>query len=59
MELTVMKMKLLKKASKVIHYRQYKKFDKCKFREELRQKINGGIDHYGSFETMYISPSLK
>ena len=54
MVLTVMKMKFVKKTSKIIHCRQYKKFDKDKLREELTQKLNGGIYSYELSESIFL-----
>ena len=50
----VMKMKFLKNAPKVIHYRQYKKIDKKKSREELKQELNRSINCYGSFKSIFL-----
>ena len=47
-------MKFIKNTSKIIHCRQYKKFDKDKLREELKQKLNGSIYNYGSSESIFF-----
>ena len=35
------------------HYRDYKHFDRCKFKNNLNGKLSDGISNYESFETTF------
>ena len=46
---------LFKKHSRLgRHYRDYKYFDRTKFKNNLNEKLSEGISNYESFETTFI-----
>ena len=51
---TVMKMSFKKHSSIERHYRDYKYFDRTKFKNNLNEKLSEGISNYESFETTFI-----
>ena len=54
MIITVMKMSFKKHSPTKRHYRDYKCFDRTKFKNNLKEKLNEGISNYESFETTFI-----
>ena len=55
MVVTVMKMSFQKDPPKEVYYRDYKKFNKELFKEELKKKIDREVGCYETFEKMFIS----
>ena len=51
---TVMKMSFKKHSPIERHYRDYKNFDRTKFKNNLNEKLSEGISNYESFETTFI-----
>ena len=51
---TVMKMSFKKHSPIERHYRDYKYFDRTKFKNNLNEKLSEGISNYESFETTFI-----
>ena len=54
MVITVMKMSFKKHSPIERHYRDYKYFDRSKFKNNLNEKLSEGISNYESFETTFI-----
>ena len=54
MVITVMKMSFKKHSPIERHYRDYKNFDRTKFKNNLNEKLSEGISNYESFETTFI-----
>ena len=54
MVITVMKMSFKKHSPIERHYRDYKYFDRTKFKNNLNEKLSEGISNYESFETTFI-----
>ena len=54
MVITVMKMSFKKHSPRERHYRDYKYFDRTKFKNNLNEKLNEGTSNYESFETTFI-----
>ena len=55
MSITVLKFKFEKSKSKEVNYRDYKKFDQCLFKTDLKAAFSGGCDTYQEFETIFLS----
>ena len=53
MVITVMKMSFKKHSPIERHYRDYKYFDRTKFKNNLNEKLREGISNYESFETTF------
>ena len=49
-----MKMSFKKHSPIERHYRDYKYFDRTKFKNNLNEKLSEGISNYESFETTFI-----
>ena len=56
---TVMKMSFKKHSSIERHYRDYKYFDRTKFKNNLNEKLSEGISNYESFETTFTEVLKK
>ena len=54
MVITVMKMSFKKHSFTERHYKDYKYFNRTKFKNNLNEKFNKGISDYESFETIFI-----
>ena len=54
MVITVMKTSLKKHSPIERYYRDYKYFDRSKFKNNLNEKLSEGISSYESFETTFI-----
>ena len=54
MVITVMKMSFKKHSPTERHYKDYKYFDRSKFKNNLNEKLSEGISNYESFETTFI-----
>ena len=54
MVITVIKMSFEKHSPIERHYRDYKYFDRTKFKNNLNEKLSEGISNYESFETTFI-----
>ena len=54
MVITVMKMSFKKHSPIERHYRDYKYFDRTKFKNNLNENLSKGISNYESFETTFI-----
>ena len=54
MVITVTKMSFKKFSPIERHYRDYKYFDRTKFKNNLNEKLSEGISNYKSFETTFI-----
>ena len=54
MVITVMKMSFKKHSPIERHYRDYKYFDRSKFRNNLNKKLSEDISNYESFEITFI-----
>ena len=52
--ITVMKMSFKKFSPIETHYRDYKYFDRTKFKNNLNEKLSESISNYESFETTFI-----
>ena len=52
--MTVIKMSFKKHAPIKRHYRDYKYFDRAKFKNNLNEELSEGISNYESFETTVI-----
>ena len=48
-----MKMSFKKHSPRETHYRDYKYFDRTKFKNNLNEKLSEGISNYESFETTF------
>ena len=59
MVITVMKMSFKKHSPIERHYRDYKYFDRTKFKNNLNEKLSEGISNYESFETTFIEVLKK
>jgi len=55
MVITVTKMTFHKNPPKEIYYRDYKKFDRDIFKEELANELHGCDSYYNSFEEIFIN----
>ena len=53
MVITVMKMSFKKHSPIERHYRDYKYFDRTRFKNNLNEKLSEGISNYESFETTF------
>ena len=56
---TAMKMSFKKHSSIERHYRDYKYFDRTKFKNNLNEKLSEGISNYESFETTFTEVLKK
>ena len=56
---TVMKMSFKKHSPIERHYRDYKYFDRTKFKNNLNAKLSEGISNYESFKTTFIEVLLR
>ena len=54
-----MNVKISEKRSKSYSLQIIQKIDREKFKEELKQKLNQGIDDYESFESIFLEVSNK
>ena len=54
-----MNVKISEKRSKSYSIQIIQKIDREKFKEELKQKLNQGIDDYESFESIFLEVSNK
>ena len=54
MVITVMKISLKKYSPIERHYRDYKYFDRSRFKNNLNEKLSEGISSYESFEATFI-----
>lgn len=54
-----MNVKISEKRSKSYSLQIIQKIDREKFQEELKQKLNQGIDDYESFESIFLEVSNK
>ena len=54
-----MNVKISEKRSKSCSLQIIQKIDREKFKEELKQKLNQGIDDYESFESIFLEVSNK
>ena len=59
MVITVMKMSFKKYFPIERHYRDYKYFDRAKFKNNLNAKLSEGISNYESFKTTFIEVLLR
>ena len=53
MVITIMKMSFKKQSPTERHYRNYKYFDRTKFKNNLNEELSEGISNYKSFETTF------
>ena len=56
---TVMKMSFKKHSPIETHYRDYKYFDRTKFKNNLNAKLSEGISNYELFKTTFIEVLLR
>ena len=54
-----MKMSFKKHSPTERHYKDYKYFDRSKFKNNLNEKLSEGISNYESFETTFIEVLKK
>ena len=59
MVIAVMKMSFKKHSPIERHYRDYKYFDRTKFKNNLNAKLSEGISNYESFKTTFIEVLLR
>ena len=59
MVVTVIKMSFKKHSPIERHYRDYKYFDRTRFKNNLNAKLSEGISNYESFETTFIEVLLR
>ena len=59
MVITVIKMSFEKHSPIERHYRDYKYFDRTKFKNNLNENLSKGISNYESFETTFIEVLKK
>ena len=59
MVITIVKMSFKKHSLTQRHYRDYKYYDRTRFKNNLNEKLSEGIFNYESFETIFIEELNK